>query len=71
MMPKRVFDLPLKERADEQYSRVYMEEVGHLNRADRRTARGRLLVAEAHAKALQAKVEFLEREVEMMKGGAA
>lgn len=66
MMEKRIPDLPIKERADDQYVQVYRSEVGHLNRAERRTAFGRQLVAEAHAKALQAKVDFLEQELDAL-----
>jgi hypothetical protein len=35
-----------------------------MNRAERRTARGRLLVAQAEAAALRAEVEFLRAELE-------
>ena len=62
---------PVKERADDEYSRVYLNEAGNLNRAERRTARGRQLVAEARVKALQAKVDFLEQLVATeLPGGA-
>ena len=70
MMPSRLPEQSVKERADDRYFRVYQNEVGHLNRADRRTAHGRQLTAEAHAKALQAKVEFLEQEIDILKGAA-
>jgi hypothetical protein len=34
-----------------------------MNRAERRTAKGRMLVAQAEAAALRAEVEFLRREL--------
>lgn len=58
------------ELANDAYESTYREAVGLLNRAERRTARGRQLVAEAHAKALLAKIEILESEITDLKGGA-
>lgn len=61
----------IQEKADEAFMRTYHDAIGHLNRAERRTAFGRQKVAEAHAKALQAKVDLLEEELRFLKGGAA
>lgn len=57
-MPER----SVQQKADETYERIYREEVGYLNRKERRTALGKLAVANAHIKALQAKCDFLEEE---------
>ncbi len=58
----RMPEMPLRERANEIYDRTYHNEVGVLNRKQRRTVRGRMLVVEAENKALRAKLEFLEQE---------
>ena len=49
------------ETPEDAYWRAFDESVGQLNRKERRTARGRQIVAEAHAKALQSKIDALER----------
>lgn len=49
---------------------LILAEIERLDRAERRTALGRQKVAEAHAKALQAKVDLREEELRFMKGGA-
>lgn len=60
MMPIR---LPsLEQQSEEAYNRTYHECAGHLNRKDRRTVKGRLIVAEAEIKALRAKIAVLEQE---------
>lgn len=59
MMPLRP-DRTVAEKADAAFHFSYQEAVGHMNRADRRTAYGRQKVAEAEAKALQAKIDVLE-----------
>ncbi len=47
---------------EDAYYEVFNAEVGHMNRAARRTTKGRLLVAEAQVKALAAQVEFLKEQ---------
>jgi hypothetical protein len=37
--------------------------IAHMSRAERRTARGRQLVAEAEARALRAEIEILRRRI--------
>ena len=59
-MPER----PLMERADDVYRDAYYEIVGNLNRAERRTAKGKLIVAEAEIAALKAQNEFLRQALE-------
>ena len=59
MMPLRP-DRSVAEKANAAFDFSYQEAVGHMNRADRRTAYGRQKVAEAQAKALQAKIDVLE-----------
>lgn len=68
MMPKRI-EPSIEQKAAEAYERAFYDSVGHLNRAQRRTAHGKQLVAEAHAKALQAKVRMLEEELSYLKAG--
>ena len=58
-MPLHIEPSPMQ-KADEAYRKAYYENLGDLNRQQRRTARGRQLVAEAHAKALQARIDVLE-----------
>ncbi len=47
--------------------RAYEAVCPPMNRAERRTAKGRMLVAQAEAAALRAEVEFLHAEVERLK----
>ncbi len=61
----------VEERACQAYENAYFTIAGHLNRAERRTIKGRLLVAQAHADGLHAKIAVLEAEVRDLKGGAA
>lgn len=49
--------------AEDIYQRSLMSSVGGLNRAERRTAQGRMLVAQAEAKALREKLDYLEQYV--------
>ena len=44
-------------------SKAYAEICPPMSRADRRTAKGRMLVAQAEAAALRAELEFLRREL--------
>lgn len=67
MMPMRV-ELTAEAKANEAFERTYYEAVGHLNRKDRRTAHGRMLVAEAKNKALLAKIAALEEAIASVKG---
>ena len=57
-------ELPLVERANNVYCGAYNEIVGGLNRAERRTTKGKLLVAEAEIAALKAQNEFLKEQLE-------
>ena len=59
----------VEERACEAYENAYSATAGHLNRAERRTIKGRLIVAQAHADGLYAKIAVLEAEVQTLKGG--
>lgn len=59
-MPER----PLMERADNVYRDTYHEVLGGLNRTERRTAKGKLRVAEAEIAALKAQNEFLRMHME-------
>ena len=59
----------IAERANDAYEHAYHTAVLNLNRHDRRTALGRQIVAEAKAKALEAKVSVLEAAIEELKGG--
>ena len=59
----------VEERACQAYETAYNATAGHLNRADRRTIKGRLIVAQAHADGLCAKIAVLEAEVQTLKGG--
>ena len=58
----------LRERADDVFQVCYYDQVGHLNREQRRTTEGRARVAEAEAAALRAKVAYLEKELERFEG---
>ena len=49
----------IRDLAGDVYNDTYRENM-QLNRADRRTAKGRQLVAEARVKALEAKIAVLE-----------
>lgn len=62
MMPLRL-DRTVTQKADDAFRWAYQDAIGHMNRADRRTAYGRQKVAEAKAKALQAKIDVLEEEL--------
>ena len=68
MMP-RYPKKSIAERANDAYEHAYHTAVFNLNRRDRRTALGRQIVAEAKAKALEAKVSILEAAIEELKGG--
>lgn len=61
----------IEERACQAYENAYSAVAGHLNRAERRTIKGRLIVAQAHADGLHAKIAVLESEIQELKGGAA
>ena len=50
-------------RAEQEAQRIYTQHIGNLNRAERRTAQGRRLVAEAEAAALREKVRILEEYI--------
>ncbi len=56
-------------RLDHAISQAYSSVCPVMSRAERRTARGRMLVAQAEAAALRAEVEFLREELKE-KGGA-
>ncbi len=61
MMPCKIpqsRDDRLQQRMDEAYSSICPP----MNRAERRTARGKLLVAQGKIAALEAKIKFLEEE---------
>lgn len=58
-------EMALQSARDFAYSQVCPP----MNRQERRTARGRMLVAQGEAAALRAENEFLKRELEMLKGG--
>lgn len=49
--------------AEEAYLRTYQYNIGTLNRKDRRTAMGKLLVAQAEIEALKAKIRVLENSI--------
>lgn len=57
----------LKAATEEAYYAVLPK---HMSRAERRTAKGRMLVAQAEAAALRAEVEFLKSELGRYKGNA-
>ncbi len=55
-------------RLQDRKETAYGWEVPEMNRKERRTARGRVLVAEAEARSLQAENEFLKEELARLKG---
>lgn len=40
----------------------YMQEIGHMNRAERRTEKGKRLVAEAKLRAAEARLKMLQED---------
>lgn len=71
MRKRDLSDVTVEDRAHEAFHYTYYESVGNLNRKDRRTAKGRQVVAEAKLKASLAKISVLEEELRKQKGGAA
>lgn len=51
------------ERAEHAYRRTYDNVTNGMNRAERRTARGRMIVLEAKAKALTDKIESMKESI--------
>ena len=49
----------IREQAGDAYLRAYNEIAGHLNRAERRTAKGKLIEAKARIAALEAENKVL------------
>jgi hypothetical protein len=66
MMP-RYIEQSADDRTQQAYTQAYYDYLGHMNRKERRTAHGRMLVAEAENKALLAKIAVLEAELEERK----
>lgn len=67
MIPTRIEDTA-EVKAQREYERIYYNLIGNMNRKERRTAHGQLLVAEAQNKALLAKIAVLEEELKATKG---
>lgn len=61
----------LRERMKRNTADAYQSIVGTMNRAERRTARGRQLVAQGLAAALQAENDILKDRINELEGGAA
>ena len=56
------------EQIERERRQAYADVCPQMNRAERRTARGRMLVAQGEAAALRAEVDFLRQELEQAKG---
>lgn len=64
MMPRGLSEQEMREANLDYAKRSAYEAIcPTMNRAERRTARGRMLVAQAEAAALRAEVEFLRAEL--------
>jgi hypothetical protein len=61
----------LQEKIARSTADAYQSIVGTMNRAERRTARGRQLVAQGLAAALQAENDILKDRIKELEGGAA
>ena len=61
----------LREQIDRNKTYAYQSIVGTMNRAERRTARGRQLVAQGLAAALQVENDILKDRIQELEGGAA
>ena len=55
------------EQLEHEKRQAYADVCPPMNRAQRRTARGRMMVAQGEAAALRAEVEFLRQELEELK----
>ena len=56
------------EKLESKRLQAYSSVCPPMNRVERRTARGRMLVAQGESAALRAEVEFLQEELERAKG---
>lgn len=52
----------------EEASKYYFDAIGHMNRKERRTIKGRLAVSEARAKALEIEIAAMRREAAIGEG---
>lgn len=52
----------------EEADAYYFNAIGHMNRAERRTTRGRLVVAEARVKALEIELAAMRRQASREEG---